>query len=292
MCCTVGFIATRWLVRLMLVSASKSDLPEALQVHPFLGTALLAAEAASEIILKYWHSSVDVDYKGDGSPVTRADTEAEAAILRHLQTAFPEHGYYAEETGSHNRQADYLWLIDPLDGTKSFVRGTPYFSTQIALSYRGEIILGVSKAPVFEQTLYAVKDFGAWENGKRLYCSEIADLSSAALSLGNVQTLAASSQSWASLAELITCVNRIRGYGDFQHYHLLAKSGLDLVIESDVNILDIAALSLIVQEAGGVMTNLHGGQIDLQTRSILAAANTALHQQVLERLQSVPLQYA
>ena len=120
-------------------------------------------------------------------------------------------------------------------------------------------------------------------NGERLKVSETCDLNSAAVSSGNLASLA-SSEGWSTYGGIVADADRIRGYGDFYHYHLLAAGKIDAVIESDVNILDIAALSVIVEEAGGVFTDLNGNPPSLETRSVLAA-NSGLHDTLLPRLR-------
>ena len=146
--------------------------------------------------------------------------------------------------------AESVWLVDPIDGTKSFVRECPFFSTQIALMRGGKFVLGVSMAPAYDEFAWAEAGRGAFLNGKRISVGKVAALDAAIVSTGNLKTLAAS-PAWARFGGLIGGINRIRGYGDFVHYHLLARGALDVVIESDVNILDIAALTVIVEEAGG-----------------------------------------
>lgn len=239
-------------------------------IKAFLETALEAATAATVPILEYFHGSFEVETKSDQSPVTIADREAELAIRKIIQNAFPEHGIYGEEFGKSDRESDYLWLIDPIDGTKSFVRRYGMFSTQIALMHKGEIIVGVSSAPVAGEMAWAWKDGGAWMDGQPVQVSPVSDLSQASISTGNLKTLARSPR-WQTLGEIILNSNRIRGYGDYYHYHRLAAGQLDAVIESDVNILDIAALSIIIQEAGGVFTDLEGLAPGLETTSVLTA---------------------
>jgi histidinol-phosphatase len=176
-----------------------------------------------------------------------------------------------------------VWLVDPIDGTKAFVREYPMFSTQIALMRRGEIVLGVSSAPVYGEVAYAERGCGAYLNGRLLAVSQTAEVESAALSAGNLKSLAGSAQ-WGRYGELVTRVGRIRGYGDFLHYHLLASGKIDAVIESDVSILDIAACAAIVSEAGGCFTELGGAPITLQSTSVLAT-NGRLHTAVLAALE-------
>ncbi len=244
----------------------------------FLETALRAVDAAEEVIRRYYQGQFDIELKADDSPVTVADVEAEKRIKTVIAEAFPEHGFFGEETGKENPDAEFTWLIDPIDGTKSFVRGYPLFSTQIALLQGEEPLLGVSNAPAFGQLAYAERGKGAVLEGRPIRVSGVDTLEGAILSFGNIASLAAGPR-WANAGRLVQRVNRVRGYGDFYHYHLLASGKLDLVIESDVNILDIAALALIVREAGGVFTDLDGGPLTLATTSVLAAASPALHQQ-------------
>lgn len=250
-----------------------------------LDVACEAARAAGEIILSYAAQPPAVEHKADNSPVTAADREAETVIREHLQAAFPDHGFYGEEHGRQAADADYVWLIDPLDGTKSFVRGTPYVSTQIALWHKHQVLVGVSHAPFVNETACAVHGGGATLNGVPLKVSTINTLRSAHLSTGNLASLARDAAQWERFADLVQRVDRLRGYGDFAHYHLLAAGKLDVVIESDVNILDIAALSVIVEEAGGKFTDLAGQPVDWNTTSVLAS-NGRLHAPVAALLTS------
>ncbi|MGO4703931.1 inositol monophosphatase family protein [Dyella sp. 2RAB6] len=249
-----------------------------------LSAAREAAEAAAEVIRHYWRRGVEVEIKSDATPVTVADREAELAIRKVLQGALPQAAIYGEEFGLDDSASELLWLVDPLDGTKSFVRRTPFFSTQIALMHRGELVLGVSSAPIYGETLWASAGGGAWFEGERVRVAATDSMAQASISTGNIKTLTADAR-WAELGALIRDSNRIRGYGDFCHYHLLARGGLDLVIESDVNILDVAALAVIVREAGGVFTDLDGQPLTLDTRSVLAGT-PALHAQALTRFHA------
>ena len=248
----------------------------------FLQTAIRAARAGEAIIRHYYRGDIGVRLKEDQTPVTVADIETEKAIKTMLQTAYPEHGFYGEETGRNRTDAEYVWLVDPIDGTKSFVRQYPFFSTQIALLKSEQFIVGVSNAPLFGELAYAEAGDGAFLNDRPLRVSAIQELSVATLSFGNIKTLAAG-RNWPVLATLIGQLNRTRGYGDFYHYHLLAAGKIEIVIESDINILDVAALSLLIQEAGGRVTDLQGRPLNLESTTILAS-NGLLHDTVLALL--------
>jgi histidinol-phosphatase len=147
----------------------------------------------------------------------------------------------------------------------------------------GKIVLGVSSGTMMDELAWAERGKGAWLNGNRLAISRIDDPDRAAVSTGNLKSLAAG-EGWDALGHIVERADRIRGYGDFYHYHLLAAGKIEAVIESDVNILDVAALSIIVTEAGGVFTNLNGEPVGLDIRSVLAA-NPSLHATYLQQLR-------
>lgn len=133
--------------------------------NTFLEVALEAAQAAEKILLKYINTTITVELKSDQSPVTVADKEAEAVIISTIQNAFPDHGFLGEETGLTRERAEYVWVIDPIDGTKNYIRGVPIFGSLIALMKNGEVILGVSNVPLMKELFYAEKGKGAYKNG-------------------------------------------------------------------------------------------------------------------------------
>jgi histidinol-phosphatase len=248
-----------------------------------LNAALDAARAAAEVIRGFYQRNVKIEVKADKTPVTEADVRSEETIRELLTKRFPTHGFYGEETGKSDMDAESVWLVDPIDGTKSFVRECPFFSTQIALLRGGRFVLGVSMAPAYDELAWAERGRGAFLNGKRIHVGRTATLDAAIVSSGNLKSLAAS-PAWPRFGGLIGGISRIRGYGDFVHYHLLARGALDAVIESDVNILDIAALTVIVEEAGGEFTDLTGAPVGLATTTVLAT-NGPLHRPILEKIR-------
>jgi histidinol-phosphatase len=203
---------------------------------------------------------------------------SEGAIRDIVCGRFPGFGFYGEETGRHAMDAEAIWIVDPIDGTKCYVRGTPFFSTQIGLWRGGRVVLGVSSAPVYGELAWAQEGSGAFLNGRPIHVSTVNNLSRATVSTGNLRSIAGSS-TWQGLGKLFARAYSGRGYGDFVHYHLLARGSLDVVIESDIDILDIAAVSVIVREAGGTFTDLEGKAVSLETQSVLAS-NGLLHTEV------------
>ncbi|MEO8460494.1 MAG: inositol monophosphatase family protein, partial [Dokdonella sp.] len=202
-----------------------------------LSVAHAAADAASLGIRRRYHAlDFSVDTKSDQTPVTEADREAESTIKRVLRAAFPDHAFYGEEEGREG-EGDFLWLIDPIDGTRAFVRGYPMFSTQIALMHRGQLVLGVSDACEYGERAWATRDGGAFFarhpqtqsandinsninsdnralHGLPIQVSSASEFDAAcAISTGNLKSLAANPSGWNALAGLIGRVGRIRGYG-------------------------------------------------------------------------------
>ena len=148
--------------------------------------------------------------------------------------------------------------------------------------HKGQIILGVSNAPIFEEIIFAELGKGSWTDNHRIKVSKTNKIESSTISTGNLKSLALS-EKWSNFGNIVSRIDRIRGYGDFYHYHLLATGKIDAVIESDVNILDVAALSIIISESGGVFTDLNGKKPHLNITSTLAA-NSILHSEIKSHL--------
>jgi histidinol-phosphatase len=248
-----------------------------------LDAALAAARAANRLVRAHYGRAPGVTIKSDASPVTVADVAVEGEIRRQLTARFPGYGFLGEESGHAAGVAGSpLWIVDPIDGTRAFIREFPMFSTQIALRRGDEMALGVSSAPVYGEMAWTERGNGAFLNGRPLAVSSVADLGEAQISLGNSRSLAAGER-WARYGRLVASVAYSRGYGEFLQYHLLAAGKLDVVIETDIKIYDIAALAAIVTEAGGRCTDIDGAPLDLATTSIVAS-NGLLHDRVLDIL--------
>lgn len=248
---------------------------------PYLPVAIDAVKAAQAIILQHYQTNLSVMTKEDKTPVTVADQQAEEVIKQTIRAAFPEHTFFGEEGEKVDlrNHRGFTWIIDPIDGTKSFIRGFPLFGTLLALLHDGELIVGVSNAPVWGELIYAAKGEGAFLNDKWLSVSKVTQMSDAYLSNGRLkyfedihkmpQLLALSRQAkWA------------RGLGDFWIYHLVAEGKVDIMMEGSIKFWDIAAAKVIVEEAGGTMTQLDGQPITYQSTTALAT-NGVLHAQVV-----------
>lgn len=223
----------------------------------FLNVGLEAVKAAEMVLLKYFDTNVAFERKIDNSPVTIADREAEAAIKEVIRTHFPSHGFYGEEEGEHNETAEYTWIIDPIDGTKSYMRGLPYFATELALVKNGEIIVGISNAPKLHKLLHAEKGQGTLLNGKNVHVSSIANLSDAFICHGSIKSFVPLGQ-LEHLGNLFGLCFAEKGFGDTWGFHYVAQGKIDGIVLAKIRYWDVAAQAIIIEEAGGKVIDMFG----------------------------------
>jgi histidinol-phosphatase len=241
-----------------------------------------AARAAGQIALGYFDRNIAVEWKADESPVTVADRNAEQALRARLTAAFPGDGFLGEEFGSAPGTTGYRWIIDPIDGTRSFVRGIPHWATLIGLEYRDEMVAGVSYAPADDQLFRALRGEGAFKNDRRVRVSEVARLDQALASYSGYQFFQRAGKEQQFL-NVLRGVDRARGFGDYYGFTLLAQGSVDVMVDYGVQIWDIAGLKVIVEEAGGRFTDWDGGG-GLERPDCLAT-NGRLHEAALAILR-------
>lgn len=246
----------------------------------FLKIALQAVLDAEHLIMDYYKGDIAVELKKDLSPVTIADKEAEKTIIKTIQKAFPDHGFLGEESGDTNLHAEYKWIIDPIDGTKNFTRKIPLFATELALMKNDDVIAGVSNVLGLKELYYASKNEGAYSSSDiRLNVSSTNTLSKSHITLGGLnhfQTIEKIDQ----LLSVIKGSSRVRAIGDAYAYHLLASGRLEAVIEAKIRIWDVASLMLIIEEAGGKVTDIEGNKLTKDSTTILAT-NGRIHEEIL-----------
>jgi histidinol-phosphatase len=246
----------------------------------------LADQADALTMERFGALDLHVDTKPDLTPVTDADRGVEQTLRATLSHERPDDLVLGEEFGGTAVFTGRQWVIDPIDGTKNFVRGVPVWATLIALLRDGVPVAGVVSAPALQRRWWAGAGEGAFtsfagEGPRRISVSSVADLESASLSFSSLS-------GWAELGlrerflDLTDAVWRVRAYGDFLSYCLLAEGAVDIAAEPEVSLWDLAALDVVVREAGGAFTDLtgtsgpHGGSA--------VATNQLLHQTVLNRL--------
>ena len=221
---------------------------------------LLADDADSLTMARFKALDLHVMSKPDLTPVTDADQAVEESIRRTLSKARSRDAVTGEEQGTSGH-SQRRWIVDPIDGTKNFVRGVPVWATLIALAVDGEVVLGVVSAPALQRRWWAVKDGGAW-TGKlikptRCEVSDVRRLEDASLSYASLGGWEDAGMGEDFLALMRRCW-RTRAYGDFWSYMLLAEGAVDLAVEPELEVYDMAALDIIVREAGGRFTSLAG----------------------------------
>ncbi|HUG52047.1 MAG TPA: inositol monophosphatase family protein [Vicinamibacteria bacterium] len=240
--------------------------------------AVLAASAAS---LRYWRKGVVIDTKPDRSPVTAADRDAEAAILDVIHLAFPHHAVLAEESGETKGEGG-RWIVDPLDGTRGFTRGGSFWGPLVALEVEGDIVAGAIGLPALGETYFAGRGLGAFRDGERLAVSNVGEWSEATLQLGELKAMLAGSRA-PGVRSLVAGAASTRGYGDLAGCVEVLSGRADAWLEAGVRPWDIAALKVLVEEAGGRFTDFDGGARYLETGHAVAS-NSLLHAHVLRAL--------
>jgi myo-inositol-1(or 4)-monophosphatase len=244
--------------------------------------AKLLADESGKIISGYFRKEISIDTKKDSSPVTIADKSAEEKMRELIMKEYPSHGILGEEFGVYNEGAEYQWILDPIDGTKSFICGALSFGTLIALMKNGEPVLGVINQPVIKEFLIG-DNLTAELNGgivKVRSCNSVSEavlLTTDHLNIGKYQNM-------RKFDKLTEEVKLYRNWGDCYGYYLLATGYADIMIDPVMSVWDSMALIPVIRGAGGVITDYFGGD-PVKGESIVASANNTIHKQVLELLK-------
>jgi histidinol-phosphatase len=245
-----------------------------------LQAALEAAKAAGALALRYFTGDFQVTLKTDQTPVTQADREAEQAIVGRLRAAFPEIGVLGEEYGAQGPQGR-RWIIDPIDGTKNFVRGIPYWATLIALEEDGEVALGVVHAPATGDLLWARRGVGAFANGQPLRVSTLDRLADATLLHSSLKDFFHGPY-WEGLRRLAEDSQRTRAFGDYFGYTFVLRGQAELMVEADLKPWDLAPFKVLFEEAGGRLTDFDGRPTIYSGTAL--ASNGRVHAEALAAL--------
>jgi histidinol-phosphatase len=245
-----------------------------------------AARAAGEVCLRYYRGGFDVTIKADHTPVTQADREAEQLIVERLGRAFPDCGFLGEEFGDSGAR-DRRFIIDPIDGTKNFVRGIPVWAILLALEEGGEVTAGVVHNPALGELFWAQRGGGTFRNGERVTVSQIGRLAEAQLIHSALRPLRAAGY-WERFARLVDATDRQRGFGDYMGYTLVTEGKAEIYAEiysegDGLKPWDLAPCKILVEEAGGTFTDLDG-RPTIYSGSALAT-NGHLHEAALGLLR-------
>lgn len=240
----------------------------------------LAIETGRLIMPYFFGLPLEVEQKSDATPVTAADREAEAHLREMIRRRYPDHGIIGEEFGRDRPDAEFVWVLDPIDGTVSFMRHCPLFGTLIALLHGGRPILGAINLPALN--MLCIGDASGTEiNGRPARVAPTADLGLATVLASDISTIRRY-QCWSCFESLLERCKLFRTWGDCYGYVLLAGGWVEIMLDPIMNVWDLMALVPIIQGAGGVITDWQGR--DPVTGSSCVAAVRALHAQVLEWL--------
>lgn len=268
-------------------SAGLRRAPEA-ELDAWLALAHEACDEADRIARSVFRRDLEISTKPDRTFVTQADTAIERSIRERILAAYPDHGLVGEEYGTEAGEAATRWYIDPIDGTHNFIRGVPLFGTLLAVERDGELQAAVLSAPALRERWWARRGGGAWALGaddaapRRIRVSRVAALEDAQVLYGSATDIEASGRA-PGFRALLGDVWRERGFGDFWGYALLAEGAAEAMIEVDLSTWDAAGPMVLIEEAGGRVTDLDGRRA-IDTRTFLAT-NGLLHDEVLGRLR-------
>ncbi len=249
----------------------------------FLAAAHLMADAAADIVRPYFRQPLDVEIKADLSPVTLADREAERAMRTIIDQHFPDHGILGEEDEDTGLESEYLWVLDPIDGTRSFIAGKPQFGTLIGLCHRGEPLLGILNQPITNERWVGYRGETTL-NGKPVRTRSCSSVSEAVISTTSPHYFPLARK--ARFKTLRKQCREVQYGGDCYAYGLLAMGGLDLVVEADLKPYDILPLRPIIEGAGGLITGWHGKPVTLTNfEAVIAAGDARTHVEALQFLR-------
>ena len=216
-----------------------------------------AARICGEVALAHFRTGVAVEIKSDGSEVTRADRESETAVREWIEKRFPDDAIIGEEFGSHSSSGARRWLIDPIDGTRSFVRGVPLWGSMVAVEEDGVVLAGAVNCAASADFVVAARGEGCWHNGTRATVSVVGSIAEATV-LGTDQRFRRTPARQPRWTELCQQVAIARTWGDCYGYVMVATGRAELMVDDRLSPWDVAALVPIIEEAGGVFTDWNG----------------------------------
>ncbi|HVH73623.1 MAG TPA: histidinol-phosphatase [Stellaceae bacterium] len=253
------------------------------ELDAFLALAHRLADAAASAIRPYFRQPIAVDDKPDNSPVTAADRAAEAAMRQLIAADFPDHGIIGEEFGRAREDAEYVWVLDPIDGTKSFISGVPLFGTLIALAWRGRPLLGIIDQPISGERWVGAAGRPTVLQGREIRCRPCPALSSASLFATTPDMFAGPDRD--AFARLAQAAKLVRFGADCYAYGLVALGFVDIVAEASLKPHDFCAMVPIVEGAGGVASDWRGAPLGLSSDGrVLVAGDAAAHRAALALL--------
>jgi histidinol-phosphatase len=266
-------------------STSATTVSGDVSLRTLLDFAVEASWQAGKITLEYFQTGTAIERKADASPVTLADRRSEEKLRESIQRHFPAHGILGEEYGEILGSTPYRWILDPLDGTRSFIQGVPFYGVMMGLEYAGRAILGVVHFPALGDTVYAAQGEGCYWNGRRALVSSVSLLEDAVLLATSIRSLYAEGR--GPVFDILQDKTRLqRTWGDCYGHILVATGRAEIMLDPVLNIWDCAALQPILEEAGGTFTDWSGTPTHTGGNGI--STNGRLFQAVMATIAAPP----
>jgi histidinol-phosphatase len=270
-------------MRLILIDSLAVCYDATMKIDPlreYLKFASQTAYLAGRVTLGYYQTSLNVELKADGSPVTAADRQAEEFIRKRIEATYPDHDILGEEMGESSRGKNHRWIIDPIDGTKSFIRGVPLYATLIGLEIDGKVEVGAAYFPALDELVSAATGQGCWWNGRPASVSQIPQLDQAIIASTTTMKFEHyhRQEAWERLVK--SCYFQA-GWGDAYGYILVATGRIEVMLDPVMSAWDAAPFIPILEEAGGYFGDWQGN------RTIYAEEGLATNQALLENVLAV-----
>lgn len=250
-------------------------------LEEYLNFAVKTVKKSEEITLKYYEKKVKHRIKDNNSPVTIADLKCEDFILGRIKKKYASHSIYSEERGVTDNSSEFRWFIDPIDGTKNFMRKFPFWGTLMGLEYEGEIVMGVISMPAVKEFIYAAKGRGCIYNGKRAKVSKITSLSDSYLIHGGLEYIVKQIYR-ENFFTLAGASYYCRGFGDCHGHTFIINGRAEIMVDPHVAPYDVAPIKICVEEAGGIFTDINGNRTIYGGNAVVT--NGKLHGEVLKIL--------
>lgn len=247
----------------------------------YLDFALKAVKKSEGITLRYYNKKVKHRVKENNSPVTTADVKCEDFLLSRIKAKYPAHSIFSEERGVSEQDSEFRWLIDPIDGTKNFMRKYPFWGTLMALEYQGEIVLGVISMPVLKEFIYAAKGMGCVYNNKKAKVSKVKKMADSYLIHGGIEYII-NQHYRENFFQLANQSYYCRGFGDCHGHTFIINGKAEIMVDPHVAPYDVAPVKICIEEAGGVFTDVNGNKTIYGGNAVVT--NGKLHDEALKIL--------
>ncbi|MCX7877912.1 MAG: histidinol phosphate phosphatase [Ignavibacteria bacterium] len=251
------------------------------EIEKYLDLALRSVKKCDKITLGYYKKKLKHKMKKNLTPVTVADFKAEDFLIEKIKKNYPSHSIFSEERGFDDNGSDFRWIIDPIDGTKNFMRKYPFWGTLLALEWEGEVIAGVISMPALKTTIFASKGSGCFVNGKKARVSKVKQLKLSYILHGGIEYI--SGQAYLNnFLSLVSSCSYNRGFGDCHGHSLVITGKAEAMVDPFVAPYDIAAVKICIEEAGGILTDVNGNKTIYGGSAVVS--NGFIHDEVLKIL--------